>query len=224
MFEYSVFEHSVFEHSVFAHSVLRVREIDALENAVFYIVVYGPYKPYMQYGMFKRTRNQLYSPLDQSYPEDVVHGQSHLEPSVIGGLHNYSVRDEIRTQHQANGDQCTILLGLASCSSHSRVEWGGGGGRRMGEGEGKGGRENGYIDRGKEVREGGKAEEKGRKGTHTKRRRCMRVSTRSKRLTGHLAISPSSSSRGCLPLRMRLQDNSSSGPNTRANARAIHTH
>ena len=39
--------------------VLRIWEIYALENAVFYIAVYGPYKPinfpYTQQGMFKRT-------------------------------------------------------------------------------------------------------------------------------------------------------------------------
>ena len=31
----------------FEHSVLHVWEIYALENAVFYIAVYGPYKPYI---------------------------------------------------------------------------------------------------------------------------------------------------------------------------------
>ena len=30
---------------VFEYSVLHIWEIYALENAVFYIVVYGPYKP-----------------------------------------------------------------------------------------------------------------------------------------------------------------------------------
>ena len=45
---------------MFEHSVLRVQEVYAWENAVFYIAVYGPYKPYIshnytQHGMFKHT-------------------------------------------------------------------------------------------------------------------------------------------------------------------------
>ena len=42
------FQHRVrtYIHAVaFEHSVLRVREINALEKVVFYIAVYGPYKP-----------------------------------------------------------------------------------------------------------------------------------------------------------------------------------
>ena len=45
----------------FEHFMLRVWEIYALENAVFYIAVYGSYNPkifrhiYTQHGMFKRT-------------------------------------------------------------------------------------------------------------------------------------------------------------------------
>ena len=33
--------------AAFEHSVLHVQEIYALENAVFYSVVYGAYKPYI---------------------------------------------------------------------------------------------------------------------------------------------------------------------------------
>ena len=47
----------------FEHSMLCIREIYALENVVFYIAVYGPYKlyfPYTQHAMFKHNWNQLY--------------------------------------------------------------------------------------------------------------------------------------------------------------------
>ena len=47
--------------AVLENSVLRVTEIYALENVVFYIAVNEAHKPYIsQTEMFKRTWNQLY--------------------------------------------------------------------------------------------------------------------------------------------------------------------
>lgn len=39
-----------------------------------------------------------------TYPEEVVHGQSHLQASVVAGLHDDVVGDEVGTQHEAEGD------------------------------------------------------------------------------------------------------------------------
>ena len=46
--------------------------------------------------------------------EVVVHGDGHLEPSVVRGLHDDVVRDVVWPQHQAEGEQGMLLLGLAS--------------------------------------------------------------------------------------------------------------
>ena len=49
-----------------------------------------------------------------TYPKHVVHGEGNLEAGVVRGFHGDGVRDEIRTEHQTNGDESTSLLRLTS--------------------------------------------------------------------------------------------------------------
>ena len=49
-----------------------------------------------------------------TYPKLVVHREGNLEAGVVRGFHGDGVRDEIRTKHQANGDESTSLLWLTS--------------------------------------------------------------------------------------------------------------
>ena len=58
-----------------------------------------------------------YSPHAKSvatYLKEVVHGEGHLQTGVVTGFHNDVVGDEVRAQHETEGDQGSLLLGLAS--------------------------------------------------------------------------------------------------------------
>ncbi len=68
-----------------------------------------------------------------TYHEVVVHGERNLESGVIGRFHSDVVRDEVWSQHEAEGDESSFLLGFASCVEGERE--GGREGGREGERE-----------------------------------------------------------------------------------------